>query len=155
MPTTHSIGTFYMCAEHGHLTCRGKQLLGYPFGGWREGNGIVEGLKEGGYGFGSFRGSGLRSGLLPCLGVGLGKEDLASHSYTDPPQPIPCTRPTPLSSKWLRVAVPSHPRGNLPEGMPPRLLDRGRPTQNKRANTRACEPQTDQETACRDACQVY
>ena len=64
----------------------------------------------------------------------------------------------PLSSKRLRVTVPSHPQGNLPQvtvPSPPGLLDKRRATQNKRANTRACEPQSDQETACRDACQVY
>ena len=38
---------------------------------------------------------------------------------------------------------------------PPRLLDKRHATQNKTANMRTCEPQTDQETAHRDTCQVY
>ena len=66
------------------------------------------------------------------------------------PQQVTKKMPPPLlSSTRLCVTVPSHPRGNLPQvtvPSPPRLLDKRRATQNKKANTRACEPQSDQET---------
>ena len=63
----------------------------------------------------------------------------------------PLYLPPPLSSKRLRVTVPLHPRGNLAQvtvPLHPQLLDKGRATQKKRVNTRACEPQNDIETAC-------
>ena len=76
-----------------------------------------------------------------------GQRQLAFISQPPPPS---------LSSKQLRVMVPLQPEGLPQDGsLAPLLPEKGRTTQNKRATTRACEPQRDQEAACRDARQGH